>query len=299
MKLAPALEHARSVTVTDASGHRVPVRIRAGKIVPTGMLASGERLHVTVTVRRSSLVGWLVGGNERVKATIVTPTTGVRSTLLHLAPGAPVDVHLRAPASVVVLKLPGYKQQRLEFAKPRQIVQTGVHATGPNRFGVLVVSTAARPWEKLSAPERVSWFPAGSRLEALVKPAPGATIQPSTPIELTFSEPVASVLGQVRPKLDPATPGTWVQTAPNQLTFTPSGAGLPARAARRADAAHAHRPARARRHEDGRVAHLGRPRRLDATAPAAARASSATCRSRGRRRAGRTPPTPSSRSRPR
>ena len=46
--------------------------------------------------------------------------------------------------------------------KPRQVVQTGVHATGPNRFGVLVVSTAARPWEKLSTPERVSWFPAGS-----------------------------------------------------------------------------------------------------------------------------------------
>jgi peptidoglycan hydrolase-like protein with peptidoglycan-binding domain len=227
VKVAPALEHARSVTVTDSNGHPVPARIRAGKIVPLGQLASGEKLDVTVTVRRSSLVGWLVGGNERVKATIVTPMTGVRSTLLHLATGAPVDVHLRAPASVVVLKLPGYKQQRLEFAKPRQVVQTGIHATGPNRFGVLVVSTAARPWEKLSAPEHVSWFPAGTRLEALVKPAPGATIEPSTPIELTLSEPVASVLGKVRPTLDPATPGTWVQTAPNQLTFKPSGAGYP------------------------------------------------------------------------
>jgi hypothetical protein len=227
VSLAPALEHTSAVVVTDPSGHRVPVTVRSGQIWPSGKLDSGERLQVKVTVKRSGLVGWLVGATHTVQTTVVTPTTGVRSTLLHLADGAPVDLHFRAPASVVVVKLPGYKQQRLEFAKPHQVVQTGVHATGASRYGLAVVATAARPWERLSAPERVSWFPAGSRLEALVKPAPGATIQPSTPIELTFSQPVSTVLGQVRPKLDPATPGTWAQTAPNQLTFTPTGSGYP------------------------------------------------------------------------
>ena len=48
------------------------------------------------------------------------------------------------------------------------------------------------------------------------------------------------MLGQVRPTLDPPTPGTWVQTAPNQLTFKPSGAGY---ALGQHVVAHAARPA--------------------------------------------------------
>jgi hypothetical protein len=227
LKLAPALEKTQSVTVTDASGRRVPVRIRAGKIWPLGKIPAGERLEVKATVHRSSLVSWLVGGTRVVRTTVVTPRTRVRTTLLHLAPGAPVNLHFDTPASTVALKLPGYKAQRLTFARPRRVIQTGLLATGPRRFGVLVVSTAARPWEALSPPTRVSWFPDGPRLQALVKPVPGTTIQPSTSIQLTFSEPVVSVLGRVRPTLDPATPGTWTQTAANQLTFQPSGAGFP------------------------------------------------------------------------
>ncbi len=224
--LAPALEQTRSVAVTGANGRRVPVRIRSGKIYPVGRVPAGETLEVKVTVHRSSLVSWLVGSTRRVETTIVTPTARVHTTLLHLADGAPVELHFDTPASVVALKIPGYKPERLTFARPRRVVQTGVRASGPSRFGVLVVSLAARPWETLSAPARVSWFPAGARLQALVKPAPGATIQPSTPIELTFSEPVASALGRVRPKLDPPTQGTWTQTAANQLTFTPTGSGF-------------------------------------------------------------------------
>ena len=66
-----------------------------------------------------------------------------------------------------------------------------------------------------------------------MKPAPGTMIEPSTPIQVTFSEPVAAVLGQVRPTIDPATPGTWTQTAANTLTFRPAGAGYALGQARR------------------------------------------------------------------
>ena len=76
-----------------------------------------------------------------------------------------------------------------------------VLATGPNRFGVLTVSAAARPWEKLPPPVKVSWFPSGKRLQAVVKPAPGTVIEPSTPIQVTFSEPGAAVPGRVRPTI--------------------------------------------------------------------------------------------------
>ena len=103
-----------------------------------------------------------------------------------------------------------------------------------------------------------------------MKPAPGVTIQPSTPIQLTFSQPVATALGQVRPTLDPPTPGTWTETAANQLTFTPTGSGfalgkhvvltLPAPTDLLAPG----------KTETVRLAHLERAGRLDAPAAAAA-----------------------------
>jgi hypothetical protein len=181
---------------------------------------------VTAAVRRASWASWLVGSTKTVETTVVTPSTGVHATLLHLAPGAPVEIRFREPASLVVLKLPGFKQESMRFTKPRSRLRTGLLAVGPNRFGVLTIAAAARTWETLPAPTRVSWFPAGERLEALVKPAPDTVIQPNTSIELTFSQPVTAVLGATRPKLDPPTPGVWSQTGPNALTFRPTGSGF-------------------------------------------------------------------------
>ena len=106
------------------------------------------------------------------------------------------------------------------------MLRTGLLATGPNRFGVLTVAAAARTWERLSAPVRVSWFPEGDRLEALVKPTPGTTIEPTTPIELTFSQPVKAVLGVTRPKLDPPTPGIWSQTSAEPAHVQADGSGF-------------------------------------------------------------------------
>jgi hypothetical protein len=226
VKIAPAAETLSKVSAF-AGGHRVRVRVRDGRVWPVGKLAAGERVVVHATVKRSALVGWLIGSTEHVQATFVTPTTHVRTTLLHLAPGAPVQIHFAQPASNILLKLPGYKVEPVRFGKLRKVFATGLQATGPNRYGVLTVATAARSWERLSAPQRVSWFPAGARLEAVVTPAPGAVIEPSTPIQLTLSEPVRSVLGRVRPTLQPAVPGSWVQTAANQLTFHPTGSGYP------------------------------------------------------------------------
>jgi peptidoglycan hydrolase-like protein with peptidoglycan-binding domain len=226
VRIAPDGEQIQSVVVRDSHGHRVPVRIKDGLVWPTGKLPAGERLTLRATVRRASWVSWLVGATKQVDAAITTPETRVPGTLLHLPPGAPVNLRFGSDgASLVRLKLPGYKLSNLSFTKPRKVLATGLQAVGPNRFGVLTVAVAARTWETLSPPVRVSWFPTGTRLEALVRPAPGTTIQPGTPIELTFSEPVKAVLGATHPSIDPATPGTWVQTAENTLTFRPAGQG--------------------------------------------------------------------------
>jgi hypothetical protein len=222
-------EHVESVSATDDKGQAIPVERRPNGIWPKHKLAAGERVTVHATVRRAGYVGWLVGQTEQLTTTFVTPRADVRATLLHLPGGAPVVLRFRgAGASHLELKLPGYGDQELVFQNPRARFDTGVRALGPNRFGTLVVAAAARSWEQLSQPVRVSWFPpAGTRLEALVKPAPGTVIEPSTPIQLTFSQPLASVFGRVKPTLDPPTPGTWKQTAINALTFQPGASGFP------------------------------------------------------------------------
>ncbi|MEA2482910.1 MAG: hypothetical protein QOC55_857, partial [Thermoleophilaceae bacterium] len=62
---------------------------------------------------------------------------------------------------------------------------------------------------------------------ALVAPGPGASVSPATPLRLTFSKPVADVLGSARPKLSPATAGHWVRPDSHTIEFRPSGFGAP------------------------------------------------------------------------
>jgi hypothetical protein len=82
---APVGETLRHVTVRDSEGRVIPVTLRGDEVWPTGKLAAGEQLHVTATVRRASWVSWLVGGDKTVETTVTTPSTDVRTTLLHLA----------------------------------------------------------------------------------------------------------------------------------------------------------------------------------------------------------------------
>jgi peptidoglycan hydrolase-like protein with peptidoglycan-binding domain len=106
------------------------------------------------------------------------------------------------------------------------VIATGVRATGPNRVGSVVVTAAARPWETLSQPVRVSWFPPTAQVQTLVRPAPGKQLAPTGSIELTFSEPVSAVLGSVRPKVIPKIAGRWRELDPNTLVFQPDGTGF-------------------------------------------------------------------------
>src|SRR5262249_44840216 len=145
-------------------------RLRDGLVTPLKKVKSGEDLDVKVTVRRAGWIGWLVGSTKQLEATITTPRTRLRATLLHPGDGGPIGLRFDGPTGVLKLTLPGFGTQRLTFQKPKPVVQTGLHATGSNRFGTATVASAARTWEVLSPPVAVSWFPAGERLQALVKP---------------------------------------------------------------------------------------------------------------------------------
>jgi peptidoglycan hydrolase-like protein with peptidoglycan-binding domain len=110
--------------------------------------------------------------------------------------------------------------------KPQATVSLGVLAHGAQSSGQVEVSSAARSWERLSAPVRVSWFAAKPYRQALAEPSTTATISPTGQLKLIFSGTVDSVLGRARPKVTPAVAGNWRELDAHTLAFQPSGTGF-------------------------------------------------------------------------
>jgi len=213
--------HVESVSVTD-SGKPLPVLLRRGTLWPRKRLAAGERLTVDVVIRRPSWIGWLVGGTVRRTVTVVTPVAHVQSTLLRPVRGTPVSVRYAEPVSRVVI---GRSRHR-STGSGLSVVPLGVVASGAGSSGTTTVAAAARAWEKLSRPIRVSWFLAGPRPQLVASPSDGAALAPRGALTLTFSQPVADVFGSRLPRLDPATSGHWRQVDANTLSFQPAGLGF-------------------------------------------------------------------------
>jgi peptidoglycan hydrolase-like protein with peptidoglycan-binding domain len=211
-----------AVGVQSANGSSVPVQLRQGKLWPLRPLAGGERLTVVLTVRRPGWAGWLVGRSERRTFAIETPTAHLLGRWLQVRAGAPVSVAFDTRVSLVSL---GRAPAR-RLASPRTVVAVGVVARGSHGAGVIEVAAAARSWERLPAPVRVSWFSARRYPQLLAEPKPGAALVPDRQLTLTFSSPVGDVLGTRRPRLSPVTPGRWRLLDAHTLAFQPSGFGF-------------------------------------------------------------------------
>ena len=211
-----------AVRVTNAEGRRVPVALQDGELWPRRRLGAGEQLTVAVTVRRPSWAGWLVGRTATKTFALVTPTAHVRSRWLQVKPGADVTVAFDQPVGLVRL---GAK--RLRLPQPRSVVPVGIVATGTHRAGFTEVASAARAWERLSKPVRVTWFPKQPYTQLLTRPRAGDALKPDAELTLGFSAPVRAVLGSARPRVVPATPGRWRLVDAHTLAFKPSGLGFP------------------------------------------------------------------------
>ena len=227
LSLAPAGERVSQVSAVDEHGRRIALVEHNGRVLPVGKVTAGERLTVTATVRRAGWVAWLVGKTRQVETVVVTPRARLTGDLVHPALNGPISIRFDSGVNVVTLQQNGSPARLLTFSTPRTVVSTGLTASGEDRFGNVLVAAAPRAWERLSQPVRVSWFPAGAHVEALVRPAPGSSLDPTAPIQFSFSVPIANLLGRVRPAFVPATPGSWSQTASNVLVFHPAGAGFP------------------------------------------------------------------------
>ena len=220
---AGTVEH---VAVRTSGGKTIPIEVRDGRLWPRRAVPTGENLTVDVTVKRPSWAGWLVGHTDHKTFHLVTPSAELRGRWLEVPAGKPVTVSFDQPVRLVVLRDAG-GPRTLRFAEPRQSVSVGYVASGPHRAGTVSVSSAPRTWERLSAPLRVSWFPARERVQMVAEPATDKPLTPNGAITLTFSRAELKAMGDGTPVITPKVPGHWTALDPHTLSFRPTGLGFP------------------------------------------------------------------------
>ncbi len=212
IELQPLAGSVAAVSAVGSDGKPIPLSDAHGRLTPGKLLAPGERVRVDVIVRRSRWVGWLAGRTQHERLTVTTPTATVRDPWSTLTSGETLQVRFTAPVDHV-------------RAGSRTIPTEGRRTVSLGRqqpTGAVLVSAAARSWERPGAPTRVSWFPQTTLPAAQVTPAPGAEISPLASIRLTFAKPV----GTARPTFTGGAAGKWRLVDSHTLIFTPSRLGL-------------------------------------------------------------------------
>ena len=211
------LEHAQ---LFGPDGRAIALSVRSHRLTPQVRLTPGERVSAEVVIRRPGWLAWALGSKRRERLTLRAPVAHVSERWLTVPLESVVRVRFDRPVSAVAEGPNGHLAFRVLGSARRSI-------TLPRRAaaGSLAVAAAARPWERLGIPVAVSWFPPARSPILLSRPAPGAQLTPAAPIRLTFSKPLAAVLGSARPKLSPRTRGRWQQADSHTLLFVPSGFG--------------------------------------------------------------------------
>jgi peptidoglycan hydrolase-like protein with peptidoglycan-binding domain len=217
--LGGKIEH---VTAFGPDGRALPIAVRGGRLVPQRRLHPGEQISVAVRVRRPGWLGWALGSEHVERLTVRTPVAYLKERWITAKPDSPVDVAFQQPVSAVRYETSGGTRTR-SLSRPASRVSVGQRPA----TGTIEIAAAARSWESVGKPAHVSWFPPSHSPVMAVSPAAGARIAPASPIYLTFSKPVAQVLGSGHPRLSPATQGRWVQANSHTLEFRPSGFGMP------------------------------------------------------------------------
>jgi hypothetical protein len=197
---------AGSVTSVRSS---VPLDVRDGRLTPRRRVRPGQTVSITVVVRRPGWSAWALGRERRERLTVTAPVAHV----VDRWPAGPKPrVRFDQPVARATLDGKAAEAQGRTLALPAK----------PSA-GTALVAAAARPWEELGPPERVTWFPRSDRPVVFAEPKPGSQLTPLEALRLTFSEPV----GDARPRLSPAVPGSWHAVDGHTLVFRPSGFGAP------------------------------------------------------------------------
>jgi peptidoglycan hydrolase-like protein with peptidoglycan-binding domain len=187
-----------------------------GQLTPKTKLEPGEQVTVDVVVRSPGWLSWALGATHTERLTVRAPVARVAERWLTLAAGAPLQVvFTRAVARVASEAQFSRRGRTVSFGRPSAAV------------GSVDLRAAPRSWERLGPAQTISWFPASRSPIAIVSPRTSTALRPTSPIRLTFSEPVAQVLGSRLPQIEPHVVGAWHETNSHTVVFTPAGTGFP------------------------------------------------------------------------
>jgi peptidoglycan hydrolase-like protein with peptidoglycan-binding domain len=193
--------------------------VRGNQIWPQHLIPAHQMLSIDVVIKRPGWIAWLAGKTQHLHMNLMTPSASLRQHYLTLRPGQPIVLKFKEPVRVLAVGTPGHLTRRV-LHTPLSVIK--LHRTAD--AGTLSVAAQMRSWET-SPPTVISWFPTGASTAAVAAPAPGSQITPHTPITLTFSKPVAKVLGANRPPVSPAGSGSWVTVNTHTVKFVPAGYG--------------------------------------------------------------------------
>ena len=214
IELQPFAGRVVSVRARAADGRAVALDVSHGRLTPRTKVPPGARISVSVVVRRPGWASWALGARRRETLTVETPVTTVANRWLTVRRGAHAQVRFHTPVD------------RVSVAGA---TVAGDTVTLPTKAaaGSVAVAAAARPWETLGVPVRATWFPQTDHAVVLASPGPNGRVGPLSAIRLTFSKPVARLLGGKEPALAPSLPGHWTTVDSHTLVFRPSGMGAP------------------------------------------------------------------------
>ncbi len=212
----------RLIEAWTSGGRRIPLALKQGRLTPLVKLRPGEAVSVEVRVRRPGWLSWALGTERVEHLTVHAPVSQVSQQWVTTARGGAVRVGFQTPVSAVAYGVAGHTHQ-IKLNTPARSVSIGRQPP----TGTLEIAAAARPWETFGTPAQVSWFPPSRGPVLATLPAPGAKTTPAGSLYLTFSQPVATVLGGARPRLSPSTAGVWREPNSHTLVFTPAGFGAP------------------------------------------------------------------------
>jgi hypothetical protein len=197
----------------------IPVRLIDGRIWPKTRLGVNEPVTIVAVVKRPGWNAWLTGATETVRTTLLTPGTRLVSHYLTVPAHRPLTLAFTKPVKLLEYGQPGRLGRRL-FASPRSRIELRRLAGA----GSMWVAAAPRSWEA-PRPSLIDWFPTGAAATAIASPTPGSRLKANSSITLTFSKPVAQVLGSHLPPVEPTTEGSWKTLNSHTISFNPTGYG--------------------------------------------------------------------------
>ncbi len=211
-----------------SAGRPLALAHRGTGFVPVAAGPQGRTVDVRVTAAPPSWLRWLLGSGVSTSATLRAPSAAPSAAVAVAARPGQVTLAFDRPVSVIDYRAASEPARVIRLSRPSATAQLAVpeHQSG----GALQVAAAAWPWERLAdRPTTVDWLeaPLDGVPVAAANPAPAsADARLDSPITLTFDESVARALGTARPRVSPATAGTWTEPDADTLVFTPRGPGF-------------------------------------------------------------------------